>query len=122
MSASALTTAAKAAGSTARSEAFRRVRRLYKAWLLECPHMVEMYELPVSIKRAKEQVRTEFRKHSHVEDPRVIDLLVFKGQQELEETNQFWKQKTHIMRYFFSEEKPTETGFLADFYRGKQNM
>lgn len=111
----------KAAGAVSRTpmqESAFRVRQLYRAWLLECPHMVELYELPLSIERSKQQVRAEFRKHKHVEDPRVIDLLVFKGQQELEETNQFWKQKSHIMRYFYKDE-PKETGFLADFYRGK---
>ena len=38
-----------------------------------------------------------FRKNSAVTDPRLIEMLLERARQEVEETNQQWKQKPHIM-------------------------
>jgi NADH dehydrogenase (ubiquinone) 1 alpha subcomplex subunit 6 len=32
-----------------------------------------------------------------VTDTKVIDMLVVKGQMELDEVHNFWKQKTHVV-------------------------
>ena len=46
-----------------------------------------------------------------------IDILIFKGEQELEETLKMWKQKTHVMRYFKNDahEQPKQLGIETSF-------
>ena len=79
---------------------------------------VDDYYIPKNEKQCREKLKEEFVKHKDVTDIRVIDMLVIKGQMELKETVNIWKQKTHLMKYWSDtvEKKPTD--FLSKFISG----
>lgn len=58
--------------------------------------------------------------NKHVSDVRAIDLLIVKGQQDLVETANNWKQRLHIMKYFKDTEQPRPTDFLSKFLEGHE--
>eukprot|EP00981_Chlorochromonas_danica_P000319 scaffold85_cov175-Ochromonas_danica.AAC.4 len=66
--------------------------------LKELPRVLVLYDVDMPIKQARDRVGYHFRKHSHLQDGRVIGLLLAKGYMELEETLMQWKQKTHLLR------------------------
>ncbi|KDR08840.1 NADH dehydrogenase [ubiquinone] 1 alpha subcomplex subunit 6, partial [Zootermopsis nevadensis] len=86
--------------SVDRNEARKRVFNLYKAWYRQIPYVVLDYDIPKSAKQCRAKLREEFEKHCYITDIRVIDMLVIKGQMELKETVEIWKQKSHVMSYF----------------------
>ncbi|GAB0086084.1 NADH dehydrogenase [Sergentomyia squamirostris] len=100
-------------------EARRRVFNLYRAWYRQIPYVVMDYDIPKSVEQCREKLREEFMKHKDVSDIRVIDMLVIKGQMELKETVEIWKQKGHIMRYFKETYEPKPTDFLSKFLSGQ---
>uniref|UniRef100_H2XL07 NADH dehydrogenase [ubiquinone] 1 alpha subcomplex subunit 6-like n=2 Tax=Ciona intestinalis TaxID=7719 RepID=H2XL07_CIOIN len=59
-------------------------------------------------------------KNSHVRDVRAIDILIIKGEMDLQETLLNWKQDCHVRDYF---EHPTKiqepTDFLGKFLTQK---
>ncbi|CAG8511201.1 8983_t:CDS:2 [Racocetra fulgida] len=98
--------AAKVVSSSSFSEARSRAPKIVQSYLLD---------FPVATARAK--IREEFEKNRYVSDLRVIDVLIFKGRAEYQETLNNWKMDTHIMRYFSKDESPPKPeGFLEKFY------
>jgi len=74
------------------------ISKLYRAIIKELPRVLVIYDVDMPIKDARVAVRYHFQKHGHLEDKRIIGLLVAKGFMELEETLMQWKQKTHLLR------------------------
>jgi len=71
------------------------------------------YDITKSVEQCRVKLREEFEKNRHVTDIRVIDMLVIKGQMELKETVEIWKQKCHVMTYFKETVEPKPTDFLV---------
>ncbi|KAH8405508.1 hypothetical protein KR215_001491 [Drosophila sulfurigaster] len=104
--------------SVDREEARKRALNLYKAWYRQIPYIVMDYDIPVSVEQCREKLREQFIKNRNVTDIRVIDMLVIKGQMELKESVEIWKQKGHIMRYWKESQDPKPTDFLSKFIQG----
>ncbi|KAH9248694.1 hypothetical protein BSLG_004571 [Batrachochytrium salamandrivorans] len=90
--------------------------------LSQSPDIVDMYKLDITSRAMRARIRQEFEKHRYVKDLHVIDVLLFKGRTEYEETLNFWKQKTHVMRFFSNDpyESATKDGFLGKFFDGRK--
>ncbi|EMC97395.1 hypothetical protein BAUCODRAFT_33110 [Baudoinia panamericana UAMH 10762] len=76
--------------------------------------------MPVSKIRTK--IRQEFERHRYVSQLRTVDVLLFNSHQEYQETLNFWKQLTHVLKYFRSEEDPSSRlpkNFIQGFIEGR---
>lgn len=103
-----------------RLEARRRVLQLYRAWYRQLPYIVYKYFIPKNVIECRAKLREEFTKHNHIDDIRVIDMLVIKGQMELKEIVEIWKQKCHIMAYWKDTIEPKPKDFLGRYLAGKE--
>jgi len=106
--------------SSDQGEARLRVLSLYKAWRRHIPIMCKDFDIPRTEAQCQAALRREFLKNARVRDVRVVDMLVVKGQQDLQEVVNHWKQVTHIMAKWFPEdnveEKPKD--FISKFLTG----
>lgn len=87
---------------------------LYKQTLKLIPWIKETYNISLPIRAMKSRIRDEFEKYRQVRDPRVIEQLIFKGYQELEECQDHFKQRSHVSLFFSEKEmrhgtRPHET-------------
>ncbi|XP_014217386.1 NADH dehydrogenase [ubiquinone] 1 alpha subcomplex subunit 6 [Copidosoma floridanum] len=99
-------------------EARRRVLNLYKLWIRQVPFIVEDYDIPKGKEELREKIRSEFLKNAHVKDIRTIDMLVIKGQMELKEVVERWKNKGSLMYYFRDTVQPKPNDFMSKFLSG----
>merc|ERR1711972_2292 len=101
-------------------EARKNVRSLYRSYLRSVPLIMTTFKVA---KLTEGQIysilRDEFEKHSHVTDPRVIDLLVIKGKIELQEQVELWQQRTHFYRRFNETTKKAPDSFMGKFLTQK---
>jgi NADH dehydrogenase (ubiquinone) 1 alpha subcomplex subunit 6 len=99
----------------------KRSLALYKQWIRSAPEICDIYKLEITSQTLRNRIRQEFEKNRYVSDLSIIDVLLFKGRIELEETMNSWKQPTHIMRFFQNDEyAPLKTkDFLTNFYAGQ---
>ena len=102
-------------------EARRRVLNLYRAWFRQIPLILHDFELPVSEIKMKQKLRELFLQNQNVKDIRAIDMLVIKGQMELNETVLKFKQTCHVMNYFKTTIKPKPKDFISKFLAGKDS-
>jgi NADH dehydrogenase (ubiquinone) 1 alpha subcomplex subunit 6 len=81
-----------------------------------------MYSLNMPVSRIRTRMRQEFERHRYVGQLPTVDVLLSKGQMEfqvfakstrtdvsrklmkLQETMNYWKQMTHVLKYFAAEE------------------
>lgn len=84
-----------------------------------------MYSLNMPVSNIRTKIRQEFERHRYVAQLNTVDVLLFNSHQEYQvcaatsyrqiiakangrgkETLNYWKQLTHVLKYFRAEEDP----------------
>uniref|UniRef100_A0A1D1XVP9 NADH dehydrogenase [ubiquinone] 1 alpha subcomplex subunit 6 n=1 Tax=Anthurium amnicola TaxID=1678845 RepID=A0A1D1XVP9_9ARAE len=80
-------------------EARARVFDLFKQACRSIPTVMDIYNLQdvVTPSQLRSAASAEFRKNAHVTNPKVIDMLLFKGMEELGNIVEHAKQRHHII-------------------------
>ncbi|KAM0936568.1 putative NADH:ubiquinone reductase (H(+)-translocating) [Dioscorea sansibarensis] len=114
--------------SASLAEARSRVIDFFKKACRSIPTVMEIYNLHdvVTVSQLRSTISTEIRKNAHLSNPKVIDMLLFKGMEELGNIVEHAKQRHHIIgQYVVGREglvqdvSPKDQGtseFLKQFY------
>jgi hypothetical protein len=76
-----------------------------------------MYSLNLPVSTLRTKMRQEFERHRYVNQIKTVDVLLFNSHQEYQETLNFWKQLSHVLKYFRAEEEP-KARLPANFING----
>ncbi|KAL1953106.1 hypothetical protein VTO42DRAFT_3586 [Malbranchea cinnamomea] len=104
------------------ADAKQRVLHSYRAWLRASPEIQTMYSLSIPVSAIRTKIRQEFERHRYVNQLPVVDVLISQSHVELQETLNFWKQLSHVMKYFRVEEDPSAKlpkNFISGFLEGR---
>ncbi|KAK5119999.1 hypothetical protein LTR85_007075 [Meristemomyces frigidus] len=103
-------------------DAQHRVLKSYRDWLRASPEIQQMYSLNMPVSAIRTKIRQEFERHRYVSQLKTVDVLLFNSHQEFQETLNYWKQLTHVLKYFRTEEDPTSRlpkSFIEGFLQAR---
>lgn len=114
---------------------------------LQAPEVQTMYSLNMPVSAIRTKIRQEYERHRYVSQLKTVDVLLFNSHQEFQvrqeaprapvqrrnearnsadvssqETLNFWKQLTHVLKYFRAEEEPKARlpkNFIQGFIEGR---
>merc|ERR1711904_165408 len=110
-----------------------RVLGLYRKVLKEGPTILVNYNVPLPLSALRDRVAHEFRRNADLTDQHMIDIAIFRGEQELDETVKMFKTPTHVWRYIDPEHVKNigkneriigmkqNSEFLTNFYANKMS-
>ncbi|KAI5820015.1 NADH-ubiquinone oxidoreductase 14.8 kDa subunit [Pyronema omphalodes] len=104
------------------NDARARVIKSYRDWYRAAPEIVNLYVLEVDTPQVRTKIRQEFERNRNVKQLPVVDMLITKSNMEFQETMNYWKQITQIMKYFRTEEDPrahVPKDFMTGFLEGR---
>ncbi|UPX12374.1 uncharacterized protein EKO05_0002924 [Ascochyta rabiei] len=104
------------------TDAKKRVIHSYRDWLRSAPEIQTMYSLNLPVSTLRTKMRQEFERHRYVNQMKTVDVLLFNSHQEYQETLNFWKQLSHVLKYFRAEEDPKArlpANFINGFLEGR---
>ncbi|KAK8213453.1 hypothetical protein M8818_002754 [Zalaria obscura] len=123
------------------SDAKHRVIKSYRDWMRAAPEIQSMYSLNMPVSNIRTKIRQEFERHRYVAQLNTVDVLLFNSHQEYQvcaatsrrqiiakangsgkETLNYWKQLTHVLKYFRAEEDPKARlpqNFIQGFLEGR---
>ncbi|KAL2326345.1 hypothetical protein Fmac_025403 [Flemingia macrophylla] len=119
-----------APNSASLEEARHRVFDFFRTACRSLPSVMEIYNLydVTSISHLRSTIASEIRKNTHVTNPKVIDMLLFKGMEELKNVVDHSKQRHHIIGQYVVRQQgegQVDSGkdqgispFLKNFYKG----
>ncbi len=83
----------------------------------QAPEIQTMYSLNMPVSTLRTKIRQEFERHRYVNQMKTVDVLLFNSHQEFQETLNYWKQLSHVLKYFRAEEDP-KARLPANFING----
>ncbi|OAL74144.1 hypothetical protein A7D00_2175 [Trichophyton violaceum] len=92
------------------------------SWLVQSPEIQTMYSLQLPVSAIRTKIRQEFERHRYVNQLPVVDVLLFQSHSEFQETMNYWKQLSQLMKYFRAEEDPSAKlpkNFMSGFMEGR---
>ncbi|KAL1616032.1 hypothetical protein SLS54_008690 [Diplodia seriata] len=98
--------AKKARSSANWADAKTRVLTAYREWLRAAPEIQKMYMLNIPVSQIRTKTRQEFERHRYVQQLQTVDVLLQQSNAEFQETLNYWKQLSHVLKYFKVEEEP----------------
>eukprot|EP00898_Chlorokybus_atmophyticus_P004332 jgi/Chlat1/48/ChrspC238589S00927 len=105
-------------------EASSKARKFFHEIARAMPAIMKAYNLENTIEAHQllSAVADEFRRFAHVSNPKAIDMLVYKGREELYDTVMHYKQRHHLLTTWVERYKqrtqPKTSDFLTRFYQG----
>ncbi|KAK8500909.1 hypothetical protein V6N13_061817 [Hibiscus sabdariffa] len=115
--------------SASLEEARGRVFDFFRQACRSIPTIMDIYNLDdvVTKSQLRSTIASEIRKNTHVTNPKVIDMLLFKGMEELNNIVEHAKQRHHIIgqyvlgRQGLAQDLDTKdegtSDFLKNFYK-----
>lgn len=95
-----------------------RALNLYKAWYRQIPPTIYRYRMDLDPHVARSKLREIFFKNSKIEDEKLVNALLMRGEMELNETVNNQKEDCHIWKYFRQDQKKPRD-FLSKFLDGR---
>lgn len=92
--------------------------------LRSIPVIREKYQVDYPKDYIAKRMRVEWENNRGLKDHKMIDVLVFKGWNELDEAKFLWKQRPHIMAFLAPQQQPDpaskKNAFLSKFFSGQE--
>ena len=86
---------------------------LYKAAVKQLPKILSTYQMNISLPEAKKFIRDKFYANADVRDPRVAEILVYRGAMELDEIVNQFPHEDQLRSYFDGEPVRERDKFMA---------
>ncbi|KAK2354149.1 hypothetical protein P8452_74591 [Trifolium repens] len=105
-------------------EARQRVFEFFRSACRSLPTVMEVYNLydVATISQLRSTIASEIRKNDHITNPKVIDMLLFKGLEELKNVVNHSKQRHHIVGQYVVGRRGLEQQELASKEQGISNF
>lgn len=95
------------------SAASKKAVLLYKAICKQLPKILSTFQYNMTFDEAKKNIKKQFYENADVKDPRVAEILVYRGAMELDELVNQFPSEDHA-RYYFEREPVREyDAFMA---------
>ncbi|OMO99709.1 NADH:ubiquinone dehydrogenase 1 alpha subcomplex subunit 6-like isoform 1 [Corchorus capsularis] len=115
--------------SVSLEEARSRVFDFFRTACRSIPSIMDIYNLDdvVTKSQLRSTIAAEIRKNAHVTNPKVIDLLLFKAMEELNNITEHAKQRHHVIGQYvlgrqglvqdLDAKDDSASDFLKNFYK-----
>jgi len=79
-----------------------KIIRLYRHVQKQVPFLLSAFGIDEPTENVRANIKKVFMRHgTQALEPRIANMLVFKGQMELDEALAQWKTRTHIQKYVY---------------------